>query len=100
LLHHRERVVAKDELLDVLWPGVIVVDSALQRVVSLARSTLREGGAEGAIRTHARHGYRICADGVEESGGSAALRRIISRSTEAGAGVAARHSTASRRRPR
>ncbi|MDD3449795.1 MAG: winged helix-turn-helix domain-containing protein, partial [Gammaproteobacteria bacterium] len=70
LLRHRDRVVGKDELLDVLWPGMIVVDSALQRVVSLARTALREGNAESAIRTHARRGYRFCGDEVEESGGS------------------------------
>jgi hypothetical protein len=34
--------------------------------MSLARTALREGRAEGAIRTHARRGYRFCAD-VEES---------------------------------
>jgi len=70
LLRHRDRVVGKDELLDVLWPGMIVVDSALQRVVSLARTALREGNAESAIRTHARRGYRFCGDEVEESEGS------------------------------
>lgn len=61
LIEHRDRVVAKQELLERLWPDVIVVDGALQRVVSLARSALREGGAESAIRTYARHGYRFCA---------------------------------------
>jgi DNA-binding winged helix-turn-helix (wHTH) protein len=66
LLRHRDRVVSKDELLQVLWPGMVVVDGALQRVMSLARTALREGRAEGAIRTHARRGYRFCAD-VEES---------------------------------
>lgn len=62
LIRHRDRVVAKQELLDALWPDVIVVDGALQRVVSLARAALREGGADSAIRTYARHGYRFCAE--------------------------------------
>lgn len=60
LIHNRERLVSKEELLDTLWPGVIVVDSALQRVVSLARSALQQGGVEKAIRTYSRRGYRFC----------------------------------------
>lgn len=62
LIRHRDRVVGKDELLEALWPGTIVVDGALQRVVSLARSALAEGGAKDAIRTYARRGYRFSAD--------------------------------------
>ena len=42
LVRHRERVVSKDELLDALWPGTVVVDNALQRVVSLARGALAD----------------------------------------------------------
>jgi DNA-binding winged helix-turn-helix (wHTH) protein/ATP/maltotriose-dependent transcriptional regulator MalT len=62
LVRHRERVVSKDELLDALWPGTIVVDNALQRVVSLARSALTDAGLGEAVRTYARHGYRFCFD--------------------------------------
>jgi DNA-binding winged helix-turn-helix (wHTH) protein len=62
LVRHRDRVVAKDELLDALWPGTVVVDSALQRVVSLARSALAEAGLSDAVRTYPRHGYRFCFD--------------------------------------
>lgn len=62
LISHRHRVVSKTELLEALWPGTVVVDGALQRVVSLARSALEAGGAKTAIRTHARRGYRFCAD--------------------------------------
>ena len=60
LVRHRERVVSKDELLDALWPGTIVVDNALQRVVSLARGALADVGLGEAVRTYARHGYRFC----------------------------------------
>lgn len=60
LAGHRDRVVPKDELLDRVWPGVIVTDASLQRAVSLARSALDKVGAAGAIRTFARQGYRLC----------------------------------------
>jgi DNA-binding winged helix-turn-helix (wHTH) protein len=56
LLRNRNRVVSKDELLDALWPDVIVVEGALQRVVSLARTALRAGDADQLIRTYPRHG--------------------------------------------
>jgi len=60
LARNKDRVVPKDELLDAVWPGVIVTDASLQRAVSLARAALAEAGTEGAIRTHARQGYRLC----------------------------------------
>ena len=59
LIKHRDRVVSKDELLEELWPGVVVTDGSLQRAISLARSALRQGGLADAIRTHARSGYRF-----------------------------------------
>lgn len=67
LVAHRDRVVDKNELLDQLWPGMVVVDNALQRVVSLARSALAEVGLGDAVRTYSRHGYRFCIDGVVSS---------------------------------
>lgn len=68
LIRHRDRVVSKDELLDALWPAVIVTEGSLQRAVSLARSALKQGGAEAAIRTYARAGYRFCAESAPTPG--------------------------------
>lgn len=67
LVRHRERVVGKEELLDALWPGTVVVDSALQRVVSLARSALADAGLSDAVRTYPRHGYRFCFEDCVET---------------------------------
>lgn len=67
LLQHRDRVVGKDELLEQLWPGVAVTDGSLKRAVSLVRAALQEGGADGAIRTYQRHGYRFLGPEVAES---------------------------------
>ncbi len=67
LVRHRERVVSKDELLEALWPGTVVVDNALQRVVSLARGALAEVGFGEAVRTYARHGYRFCIEDLAET---------------------------------
>lgn len=60
LTHHHSRVVSKDELVKAVWDGAFVADGAVQRAVSLARSTLREGGIDDAIRTYPRQGYRFC----------------------------------------
>lgn len=59
LARHRQRVVPKSELLEVVWPGVVVTEASLQRAISLARTTLAELGAAETISTHARHGYRF-----------------------------------------
>jgi DNA-binding winged helix-turn-helix (wHTH) protein len=67
LVRHRERVVTKDELLNALWPGTVVVDNALQRAVSLARGALAEVGLGDAVRTYARHGYRFCVDDCDDA---------------------------------
>jgi len=66
LVRNQDRVVGKDELMDALWPGVIVTEASLQRAVSLARSALRHGGLESAIRSFPRYGYRFCAESCEE----------------------------------
>lgn len=59
LVQNADKVLSKDDLLEALWPGVVVADGVLHRAVSLARAALREGGAELAIKTHARKGYRF-----------------------------------------
>jgi DNA-binding winged helix-turn-helix (wHTH) protein len=67
LVRHRDRAVPKQELLDALWPGTLVVDNALQRAVSLARAALAQAGLEDAVRTYARHGYRFVFDDAAAS---------------------------------
>ena len=60
LVHNRERVVSKDELLDELWPEVTVTEGSLQRAISVLRAGLREGGLGDAVRSFPRVGYRFC----------------------------------------
>ena len=62
LVKNAGRVVPKDELLDTLWPGVIVTESSLQRAASLARRTLASGGLGHAIQNFAKRGYRFAVD--------------------------------------
>jgi DNA-binding winged helix-turn-helix (wHTH) protein len=66
LIRHRDRVVTKSELLEAIWPDAVVSEGSLKRAVSLARSALRGGAAQDAIRNYARQGYRFCLEDVRE----------------------------------
>lgn len=62
LVKNAGRVVPKDELLDTLWPGVIVTESSLQRAASLVRAALAKGGLGQALQNFPKRGYRFAID--------------------------------------
>jgi len=53
------RTLAKDEILDALWPDVMVADASLQRIASLARQALSSDPDDGIIKTVRGIGYRL-----------------------------------------
>ena len=60
LVEQRERVVTKDELLDTLWPGEHVNQSAVTWTVSHVRNALGQGrGHKRPIETIHGRGYRF-----------------------------------------
>lgn len=61
LLRNHDRVVPKHELLDAVWNDIHVTENSLQRAISVARRTLKEGGLPEALRAYPRQGYRFCA---------------------------------------
>lgn len=62
LVRHRDRVVPREELLDALWPGKVVSESALSSCVKAARHALGDSGdAQSCIATAHRRGYRFVA---------------------------------------
>ena len=62
LIENRDRVVDKDELLEQLWSGTIVTDSALNQIVRKARSLAGDDGdRQAVIRTVQRRGFRFVA---------------------------------------
>ena len=63
LLDHRDRVVSKNELLDLVWPGLVVEENNLQAQVS----TLRKLLGPKAIATIPGRGYRFALPLAEES---------------------------------
>jgi DNA-binding winged helix-turn-helix (wHTH) protein/TolB-like protein len=66
LLLRPEHVIRKQELLDIVWPGVVVVEASLATAISKLRKALGEG--EEIIRTVPRVGYRLAVPVRCESG--------------------------------
>jgi TolB-like protein len=67
LVANRDRLVGKDEIIETVWRGRIVSDSALSSRVKSARRLLGDdGGAQRFIRTVHGRGFRFIAD-VEEA---------------------------------
>jgi pimeloyl-ACP methyl ester carboxylesterase/DNA-binding winged helix-turn-helix (wHTH) protein len=60
LIDHRDRVVSKDDLIEGVWGGRIVSDSALSSRISIVRKAIGDdGGAQRLIRTVPRKGLRF-----------------------------------------
>ena len=68
LVENRGRLLAKDELLERVWPGTFVEEVTLAKNISTLRKVLGEapGGGE-YIETHSKRGYRFVAE-VREMG--------------------------------
>lgn len=66
LIENRDRVVTKDELIDMVWDGRIVSDGALNtRINSARRAVGDDGKTQAVIKTFPRRGFRFVADAVE-----------------------------------
>jgi TolB-like protein/Tfp pilus assembly protein PilF len=66
LARHRDRIVPRQELLDALWTGKVVSESALSSCVKAARQAVGDSGEEqGCIATIQRRGYRFVAPAQE-----------------------------------
>ncbi|TIV26698.1 MAG: hypothetical protein E5V90_22540 [Mesorhizobium sp.] len=98
LLRHQDRALSKDELLETLWPDVTVTEASLQRVASLARSVLRQGGMEAALRNLPRFGYRICLDQAATSEKGPAPADTGSRRSSPGTQILAARAAAAARK--
>jgi len=71
LVQHRDRVVSKDDLLQAVWGGRIVSDSALTTRIKAARQALGDDGErQDLIRTFPRRGVRFVAEITEAPKGT------------------------------
>jgi DNA-binding winged helix-turn-helix (wHTH) protein len=60
LLERRERLVQKNELIDAIWPDVVVTDDSLTHAISVVRRALADERAHPKyIETVPRRGYRF-----------------------------------------
>ena len=67
LLHHRQRVVPKNELIEQLWPAQVVTEAALTHCMTKARKAMQDdGGSQRVIKTLHGRGYRFVAEVTEE----------------------------------
>jgi TolB-like protein len=66
LLENRDRVVTKDDLLEVVWRGRIVSESTLTSHINAARKAIGDNGQDQRlIKTISRKGFRFVGDVVE-----------------------------------
>ena len=66
LVENRDRVVSKDEVVDKIWDGRIVSDSAVSSRIKSARQALGDDGvSQRFIRTMHRVGFRFVAEVVK-----------------------------------
>jgi TolB-like protein/DNA-binding winged helix-turn-helix (wHTH) protein/tetratricopeptide (TPR) repeat protein len=76
LICNRERVVSRDDLLDIVWEGRIVSESTLASHINAARKAVGDSGKEQRlIRTVSRKGFRFVGE-VGETGSSYGMDRI------------------------
>lgn len=67
LIRNRDRVVSKEELIDAIWDGRIVSDSALTTRLNVIRTAVRDSGREQRLlKTFSRNGFRFVGQVREE----------------------------------
>src|SRR5271154_3106075 len=67
LIRHRQHVVSRDELIEQIWGGRIVSESALSTRINAVRSAIGDNGAEQRlIKTLPRKGVRFVGEVREE----------------------------------
>jgi TolB-like protein len=78
LIAHRQRAVSKDELLETIWPGVVVSETALTSCVKKIRRAVADpADTQSVIKTVPRRGYRFVADIVSKSASPAAATSTL-----------------------
>ena len=66
LVAHRDRVVSKEELMDEVWGGRFVTETAVtSRIKQVRRAVGDDGDTQRVIRTLHGRGYRFVADGSD-----------------------------------
>ncbi len=78
LVEHRDRLVRKNELIDAVWPDVVVTDDSLIHAISVLRRALGdEPNKAHYVQTVPRRGYRFVAPVSATADGASALTRCV-----------------------
>lgn len=72
LIENRDRVIPKDELIDLVWDGRIISYGALNTCLNASRKAVGDDGkTQAVIKTFPRRGFRFVADVAEAAPDSA-----------------------------
>jgi TolB-like protein/DNA-binding winged helix-turn-helix (wHTH) protein len=94
LAEHRDRTVSRRELLDAVWPGVVVGDETLTRALAeIRRAVGDDGDAQRVIRTLKGEGYRFVAEVAPEPARAEVGGGAVADAVAAGADGAPRDAT-------
>lgn len=80
LVHHGDRMVGKDELMQAIWPDVVVTEDSLVQCVEEIRQALGQAGRDW-IRTVPRQGYAFVGNPLDQAAPLASLATAPSFST-------------------
>jgi predicted ATPase/DNA-binding winged helix-turn-helix (wHTH) protein len=73
LMQHRDRVIAKQELAEQLWPAQYISDGVVENTIMAVRRVVGDNGrVQGVIQTLSGHGYRfvaVVAEGQQTAAG-------------------------------
>jgi pimeloyl-ACP methyl ester carboxylesterase/DNA-binding winged helix-turn-helix (wHTH) protein len=85
LVENRDRVVSREELLDNLWEGKVVTDSALGARLKDARKAVQDSGSKQAvIKTFHSRGYQFIAETTEATANFATPESRVSSKVKIG----------------
>jgi DNA-binding winged helix-turn-helix (wHTH) protein len=67
IIHHRDRVLSKDDLIDGVWGGRVVSNATLASRINAVRKAVGDSGeAQDLIRTYPRKGIRFIGEVLEQ----------------------------------
>jgi len=88
LIENRDRVVSKEDVLDGVWAGRVVSESALTSRITAVRKAIGDSGTEQRLlRTFPRKGYRFVGHVVEKLAGAGRSPDLIDLRPEADEGA-------------
>jgi TolB-like protein/Flp pilus assembly protein TadD len=81
LIQNRDRIVSKDELIDVVWQGRIISEAAFSSRISAVRRAIGDDGqSQVFVRTHHKRGFRFVGEVTADAVSNVPARDAIGES--------------------